>query len=157
MNTILLNHLLSIKYYQNNATIRYNKLPFQIETDYINIPNGLEKNEKGKWYIKAEIDPITKEIIEEINKLVINEMYKYWNCKISDCVNHSNPKEMYLKLKFRYNKFETKVEDEFKRPASIYLLNDKKKAKLRITLGSAFKEEENNTAVLLWVVEKIIF
>jgi len=160
---------LKIVYYTNpktqtgNAKISYNGVPFTLETEELEIENGLEKNENGKWFIRPNLTPSTKSIIEEINKNVRNDIIQYWGkgseftVKVSDCLDYTlaTSTKMYLKVKYRYKKFETKAFDQDENPANIYQLNKDKKAKLHISLNSAYKEKDS--VVLLWTVDKIIY
>jgi hypothetical protein len=60
---------------------------------------------------------------------------------------------MNIRLKYRYKRFETITTDINGLPASLYQLNRTKRAKITISLGSAYKED--NSIVLLWTVESI--
>ena len=160
VNLVLNKNLLTVQYFKDNATIRYNSKPFEIYTDTVEIPNGLETNGDNKWYIKAEIPKETRDLIEQLNDQIRNRINEYWGretiLKFSDCFDYSKSKsEMFLKIKYRYKKFETKVFDISSTPASIYQLNKEKKAKLTISLGSAFRENEN--VLLKWTVDKIVY
>lgn len=153
--------LLKINYFKANATIRYNSKPFEITTGYMDFPDGLLKNEKGKWYLKVKLDDQTSQMVHSINKLVTDDILRYWggdfdHTHVSDCFNYSGtptPTEMNIRLKYRYKRFETVTTDINGFPASVYQLNRTKRAKITFSLGNAFKED--NSIVLLWTVESI--